>query len=634
MKPVQVTIEGQITCLYSGSYALVIGISDYSAGFPDLPGVLNDVQLVKEALEKQEFGVTLIQNPDDKTLKSSISYFINSHGATENNRLLIYIAGHGQTCILPDGREMGYIVPANAPLPDRDKTGFHQKSLSMMQVDTYARDILSKHALFIFDACFSGKMFNLTRSAPAAISAKTRQPVRQFLTSGSADEEVPDESLFRKFFITAVTSPDADANKDGYVTASELSEYIITNVINYSNENQHPQFGKIRDQYLDKGDFVFVVKPAGADSVTPVPPSSTPVIAEEQTITQVGSLKLTTEIAGALYIDGVFMRQVNANTVLTIDKLTEGAHTVKIAGDETVEKEVVISANETAGLTIDKRRTDASSLIPETVFIQGGTFQMGSNEVVSDEKPVHTVTVGNLYMGKYEVTVAQFRQFINEAGYQTDADKDGGSYMWTGDKWEKRSGVNWKCDAEGNIRPQSEYNHPVIHVSWNDANEYCNWLSRKTGKSYRLPTEAEWEYAAGNGSMHTKYSWGNGDPYGKSGGNVADESAKRKFGWSGTRAGYDDGYATTAPVGSFNPNDFGLYDMTGNVWEWCSDWYGSYYYKNSPTTDPNGPSTGSYRVSRGGGWGSGARDCRTANRGSDGPDYRSGGLGFRLVLVP
>ncbi len=279
----------------------------------------------------------------------------------------------------------------------------------------------------------------------------------------------------------------------------------------------------------------------------------------------------------------------------------------------------------------DNRR---SSYEPEMVYVQGGTFQMGSNDGEDDEKPVHPVTVGNFYMGKYEVTVAQFRNFVDETSYRTDAETGDGSYLWNGSKWEKRIGVNWKCDAEGNQRPQSEYNHPVIHVSWNDANAYCNWLSRKTGKTYRLPTEAEWEYAAGNGSRHTKYSWGNEDPNGKNEGNVADESAKRKFSNVTIWNGYDDGYVLTAPVGSFNPNDFGLYDMTGNVWEWCNDWYGKDYYKDSLSYNPKGLSDGSGRVYRGGSWGGNPQYCRVAHRSSDGPGDRSNYLGFRLVLVP
>jgi len=265
------------------------------------------------------------------------------------------------------------------------------------------------------------------------------------------------------------------------------------------------------------------------------------------------------------------------------------------------------------------------------VFVKGGTFQMGSSDGQDDEKPVHTVTVSNFWMGKYEVTVTEFEKFISETGYQTDAEKGDGSYFWTGSAWEKKAGVNWRCDAQGNTRRSGELNHPVIHVSWNDAVSYCEWLSRKMGKTYRLPTESEWEYAARSGGKNYKYSWGNFGPEGKRGGNVADESAKRVFGWSGTWEGYDDGYVYTAPVGSFEPNELGLYDMTGNVWEWCADWYDAKYYQKSPQNDPKGPSSGDCRVLRGGSWNGLPIVVRCAFRRNDGPDGRGGDSGFRFV---
>jgi len=240
--------------------------------------------------------------------------------------------------------------------------------------------------------------------------------------------------------------------------------------------------------------------------------------------------------------------------------------------------------------------------LPEMVFIKGGAFQMGSNDGEEDEKPVHTVTVSDFWMGKYEVTVAEFEKFISATGYQTDAEKGNGSCIWTGSKLEKKAEVNWRYDEQGNVRKSGELNHPVIHVSWNDAAAYCEWLSHKTGQTYRLPTEAEWEYAARSGGKNYKYAWGNFGPEGRKGGNIADESAKRIWNCSWAWDGYDDGYAYTAPVGSYEPNELGLYDMTGNVWEWCQDWDGAKYYKNSPQVDPKGPSSGTFRVLRGGSW--------------------------------
>ncbi|MDX2284375.1 MAG: SUMF1/EgtB/PvdO family nonheme iron enzyme [Bacteroidia bacterium] len=267
-------------------------------------------------------------------------------------------------------------------------------------------------------------------------------------------------------------------------------------------------------------------------------------------------------------------------------------------------------------------------------LIPGGTFMMGSNEGGSDEKPPHSVTLQPFYLGVYEVTVEEFEAFVLASGYQTDAEKSGGSYLWI-DKWELKAGVTWKHDAKGDLRPRSEYQHPVIHVSWNDAQAYCAWLSRQSGQRYRLPTEAEWEYAAGNGASHTRYSWGNGDPSGNKGGNVADETAKKSFSSWTIFNGYTDGYVYTAPVGQYDANTFGLHDMTGNVWEWCQDWYHS-SYSGAPADGSAWESpTGSVRVIRGGGWRNGGPAyCRVAHRFFDAPGNRYSLLGFRLARTP
>jgi formylglycine-generating enzyme required for sulfatase activity len=297
--------------------------------------------------------------------------------------------------------------------------------------------------------------------------------------------------------------------------------------------------------------------------------------------------------------------------------------------------------------------SSATPTIPPTfAFIKGGTFDMGCTAEQKDcldaEKTVTRVTVSDFYLGKYELTVREFQQFINATGYKTDADKDGGSYFWTGSTWEKKSGVNWKCDAAGNIRPSSEYEHPVIHVSWNDAIAYCNWRSEKEGLSkaytisgdkvtanwnangYRLPTEAEWEYAARGGGKAVLF--GNGK-------NIADpseinffsqESAKKTYSVAGNYRG------KTVPVGSLNsPNALGLHDMSGNVWEWCWDWFdSSYYAKSNNSRDPRGPDSGSFRVLRGGSWNFYPLLVRVAVRDYNAPGLRDNGIGFRLARTP
>jgi formylglycine-generating enzyme required for sulfatase activity len=156
--------------------------------------------------------------------------------------------------------------------------------------------------------------------------------------------------------------------------------------------------------------------------------------------------------------------------------------------------------------------------------------------------------------------------------------------------------------------------HPMVNINYNDANAYCNWLSEKTGKDYRLPTEAEWEFAARGGNNSNNYTY--------SGSNDLEE-----VGWSTDNSG-----SSTQACGRKKPNELGLYDLSGNVWEWCKDWYDSNYYSNSPSSNPRGPSSGSDRVLRGGCWYYPATDCRVANRSYRDPTNRYIHYGFRVVL--
>ncbi|GAA4418861.1 hypothetical protein GCM10023187_52690 [Nibrella viscosa] len=268
---------------------------------------------------------------------------------------------------------------------------------------------------------------------------------------------------------------------------------------------------------------------------------------------------------------------------------------------------------------------------PQMLYIKGGMFQMGSQTGASDEKPVHSVTVSDFWMGKYEVTVAEFAAFIRATHYQTDAEREGWSHVWpfTDSTLTKKNGVNWLCDPEGKERNRSEYAHPVLHVSYNDAIAYCKWLSDVTGKVYRLPTEAEWEFAAGGGANHNRYSWGNDLPIDGQGENVFDKTADEHFRMPFVYFSSRDGYVFTAPVGQFKPNTLGLHDMGGNVSEWCQDRYQADYYTHSSALNPTGSTSGKTRVVRGGNWLSPA--CEVTFRGDDTPSGRGGHCGFRVV---
>jgi hypothetical protein len=248
--------DGKFINLYDKSYALVIGVSDYTAGWPRLPGVRRDIEAVSRALEAQGFQVTKVENPDSAHLDSAFREFIDAHGQQRDNRLLFYFAGHGHTLRQEYGEDMGYVVPTDAPNPARDRAGFRSKAMSMEQVELYAKRVQSKHALFVFDSCFSGSFFARSQGVPESIGYKTSRPVRQFITSGSAEELVPDQSVFRSQFVEALGG-EADANKDGYVTGTELGMFLQDKVVNYTRSAQHPQYGKIRNPNLDKGDFVF-----------------------------------------------------------------------------------------------------------------------------------------------------------------------------------------------------------------------------------------------------------------------------------------------------------------------------------------------------------------------------------------
>lgn len=246
---------------------------------------------------------------------------------------------------------------------------------------------------------------------------------------------------------------------------------------------------------------------------------------------------------------------------------------------------------------------------PNTLSVVGGTFLMGR------ESNVQPVTLSDFAIGEKEITIEQFRRFIEDAGYITTAEQKKSSQVFANGRWSLKDSVNWRHNVQGILIDTAQKNLPVVHVSWIDAVEYCKWLSKKTGKGYRLLTEAEWEYAARGGSNSKQYLF--------SGSNNADEVA-----WFDGNSG-----GIIHNVAEKKPNELGIYDMSGNAMEWCADLYDKNYFKKAPPQNPVNNESGNQRVTRGGAAGAYKQYCSNFFRYHFDDDETGGNLGFRICRV-
>ena len=306
-------VAGEVT-LYGESHALVIGIDNYTQGWPRLSGAVNDATLVAAELRQKGFDVTFKKNLDSRTLKQTFEEFFILKGNHPQTRLFIWFAGHGHTL---NGE--GFLIPTDAPLPHKGAE-FRLKALSMRRFGEFVRLAQSKHALAVFDSCFSGTIFDTQRSAPPpAITRATTLPVRQFLTSGDTDQKVSDDGRFRKLFIRAIRGEErADANQDGYVTGSELGLFLTDRVTNLTESRQTPRYGKLRDEDYDRGDFVFLLASSGAVIEEPAPVSSKVYLSVESNVS-----------AARVMVDDRYVGTTNLSDV----EITSGEHRIRVEKD-------------------------------------------------------------------------------------------------------------------------------------------------------------------------------------------------------------------------------------------------------------------------------------------------------------
>ncbi len=675
------TNTGEEIELYKASYALIVGNGNYRNGWDPLPGATRDVQEVAAALKTHGFNVTLKTDLTKDKFEDAFETFVQN-GKNEDARLLFYYAGHGYTEELADGEHLGYLVMVDAPFPKNDGID-GSKSVDMESLVTQSRRMQSRHVLFMFDSCFSGTILNArSQIPPPYVSNNVKYPVRQFITAGRADETVPDHSVFKEAFLNLVKGIAQEPIADGYITGAELGLYLKTEVPKY-NRGQNPQYGKINNPKLNQGDFVFVLPreapPPPGDAlstiatlnVTSTPRGATvylegivigktpmrgyqidtgvrrvkqvhvrlesegyksrtttltlkggqsmPWTVRLEKFATIATLQVTSTPNGAsVYLDGAAigktpLRGFEVDTGTTREKQVELG--IELPGYKSQVRGVTLRGGQEVpwDVQLEKRARPKPAAMPastEMVLIPAGEFQMGSNdhEAYSHEKPMHTVYVDAFYIDKYEVTNAQFKAFV-DANPQWQKDKIDEQFAMPTDFH------GYLMHWDGNNYPRGKSNHPVRHVSWYAAIAYAQWAGK------RLPTEAEWEKAARGGLVGKKYPWGN----------AIDIS----------QANYNKTVGNTMPVGTYPPNGYGLYDMAGNVWEWCLDAYDS--YARSTRRNPlagemnltevmtNYKNVTTSRVLRGGSWIFTAQDLRVAGRGGNTPASTDGHFGFRCA---
>ena len=575
--------------------------------------------------------------------------------AREGDTVLVFFSGHG----FLDDRGQGFLAPKDCRKSNLALSAFRTDDLRDMLLQCKA-----SQKLLILDCCHAGgdrgdddtpsseELSGTFRNAEGLItlaSCRKRQKSQEWKAKG--------HGLFT-YFLAEGMKGRADRDGNGIVDSDELYRYTFDEVPLAAQRELNKQQTPVRLIGDDVVGVFALARVAGraspamqAQEVTaqfqvrdqPDQGRGTPVPqAQVQLLYRTDASSPTQPLAtGTTNSQGGLVLKVKLTAV---QQLRGEFLAIVISGDKSrVWRLETFPKTRQWDLTVPADDSElVNSLGMKLKLIPAGEFMMGSSksaaeiarlfdskaEYYTDEHPPHRVQITRpYYLGAHEVTKGQFAKFVSEKGYKTEAEQDGeGGYGWnesTG-KFEGRDPkYTWRFTG-------FDYNddHPVVNVTWNDAVEFCKWLSQKEGRTYRLPTEAEWEYACRAGTT-TMYQQGNDSEGLAAVGNVSDASAKEKFSDWPTISGRD-GYVFTAPVGRFRANDFGLFDLHGNVYEWCSDWYAEDYYGSSLKSDPPGPPTGSLRVNRGGSWYFSARYCRSAYRNRGTPSLRRSSLGFRV----
>jgi formylglycine-generating enzyme required for sulfatase activity len=545
-------------------FALVIGNSDYQY-VDNLPNTANDASDMAEKLLSLGYDVDLQLNGDISSMTRAIGAWIRRLAAKQSNEGFFWYAGHG---IQVEGEN--YLLPVDINAEDEAGIVYGSYPLGrlLLSLEQTAKNKLN---VVILDACRDNPFKNLAGGSRG-------------LSRGFVIVEHPPQDIFIMFSTApGTTAADGDGTRNSPFTEAFL-------------------------KYIDSDEIL----PVMAGLVT------------RETLRLTGGRQRP-------YQNGSIVSELYYSIASGAGPAAENG----VSGPAVLPREIPLRSSTEAP------QTDILPA-PQVSAIPAGTFTMGSPGMELDRiefrERRHEVRLDAFYLGSRELTVGEFRRFIEETGYRTSAEQAGGAFAYdeTKGEWEFRAGADWRRPGFRQADDQ-----PVVNVSWFDAAAYCNWLSEKEGLTpaysisgedvrwnrnadgYRLPTEAEWEYACRAGIATPFFT---GERISTAQANY-DGNVPYNYGNRGLFR------KSTTPAASFRPNGWGLYDMHGNVWEWCWDFYG--LTKEGPESavaeNPAGPESGTHRVNRGGGWNSPARDLRSAARSSDFPETAGGSLGFRLA---
>jgi formylglycine-generating enzyme required for sulfatase activity len=623
--------HAQAQSIFGRYHALVIGNNDYRE-FDKLKTAVGDAEAVAKALgDDYGFAVTLLKNATRDDIIGALDD-LRARLKPDDN-LLVYYAGHGH---LEEVENRGYWLPVDAR---RSTTAAW---IANDDITAKLRSIRAQHVLVVSDSCYSG---TLTRAVeiprvPEArlewVNRMVKARSRSAFTSGGLEPVVDGGGAGRSVFAAAFLKALAD-NRESVAPARALADPVAALVA--LNANQTPRYAEIREAASEGGEFFFVrtrgVAPvpkteAPAASASAAPPAAAPGPSAEVSFWD--TIKAGDDPAAFRE----YLKQFPGGTFaglarLKIAEIEKRQQTAAVAPAPRPAQPQPAPAQPAVGTFAPAPGTTLRDCAecPEMVAIPAGEFMMGSPETAREgvpeelakrERPQHRVRVKAFALGKYEVTRGQYAAFARETG-RGDGD---GCYVWTGSKWEKEAGKSWRDPGFA-----QDDRHPAACVNWDDAKAYAAWLSRKTGKPYRLASEAEWEYAARAGTTTARY-WGESPSEACGYANVGDQTEKEKNpGW--TVHDCRDGYVNTAPVGSFRANPFGLHDMLGNVWEWTEDcWNES--YAGAPVDGTAWASGDCFRrVLRGGAWANLPGLVRAAVRFRNMSDYRYDLYGLRVA---